>query len=356
VVAKIISKYKLPFRAIADLYAYHHANFSDGFLFYTMNILELLSSNSYLTVNKALARKVGLEAAALFADLAGSQLYWNNQKELEYSEWFFRTREQIEEQTTLSSKTQLRCIKILVDAGLVQTKLKGLPAVTHYLIAQQEVTNLFNLISQKVASSYSQTAHLDSPKGSTIKNINNKNINNDNININKEISISENLESVEDVKYYFETSQILELFTEKTKAKYKIPKSKSLLLRYGPYKLIKERLEDGSTLEECIKVIESKYNEWKGTEFMRYLIPETIFRKSNFEKYLTQSQIQIENNLSQTQKPLIDDKGNYANTDEGRELFISNIRKRAAEMFRTEREFRENHFGLPNTNANNDPR
>jgi uncharacterized phage protein (TIGR02220 family) len=150
----------------------------------------------------------------------------------------------------------------------------------------------------------------------------------------KEISISENLESVEDVKYYFETSQILELLTEKTKAKYKIPKSKSLLLRYGAYKLIKERLEDGSTLEECIKVIESKYNEWKGTEFMRYLIPETIFRKSNFEKYLTQSQIQIENNLSQTQKPLIDDKGNYANTDAGRELFISNIRKRAEETFR----------------------
>jgi uncharacterized phage protein (TIGR02220 family) len=150
----------------------------------------------------------------------------------------------------------------------------------------------------------------------------------------KEISISENLELVEDVKYYFETSQILELLTEKTKAKYKIPKSKSLLLRYGAYKLIKERLEDGSTLEECIKVIESKYNEWKGTEFMRYLIPETIFRKSNFEKYLTQSQIQIENNLSQTQKPLIDDKGNYANTDAGRELFISNIRKRAEETFR----------------------
>jgi uncharacterized phage protein (TIGR02220 family) len=300
-----------------------------------MNILELLSSNSYLTVNKALARKVGLEAATLFADLAGSQLYWNNQKELEYSEWFFRTREQIEEQTTLSAKVQLRCIKILVDAGLVQTKLKGLPAVTHYLIAEQEVTNLFNLISQKGSPSYSQTAQLDTTKGSIIKNINNKNINNDNININKESSFVEKIEdSVEDVKYYFETSQILELLTEKTKAKYKIPKSKSLLLRYGAYKLIKERLDDGSTLEECIKVIESKYNEWKGTEFMRYLIPETIFRKSNFEKYLTQSQIQIENNLSQTQKPLIDDKGNYANTDAGRELFISNIRKRAEQTFR----------------------
>jgi uncharacterized phage protein (TIGR02220 family) len=296
-----------------------------------MNILELLSSNSYLTVNKALARKVGLEAAALFADLAGSQLYWNNQKELEYSEWFFRTREQIEEQTTLSAKVQVRCIKILVDAGLVQTKLKGLPAVTHYLIAQQEVTNLFNLISQKGSSSYSQTAHLDTPKGSAIKNINNNNINNDNININKESSFVEKIEeSVEDVKYYFELTQILNLLTERTKAQYRIPSSKYALLRYGPYKLVKERLSDGATLEECINVIELKYKEWQGTKIMTNLVPETIFRKSNFDKYLIQLQIKIDN----TQKPLIDDKGNYANTDAGRELFISNIRKRAEQTFR----------------------
>ena len=296
-----------------------------------MNILELLSSNSYLTVNKALARKVGLEAAALFADLAGSQLYWNNQKELEYSEWFFRTREQIEEQTTLSAKVQVRCIKILVDAGLVQTKLKGLPAVTHYLIAQQEVTNLFNLISQKGTSSYSQTAQLDTPKGSTIKNINNKNINNDNININKESSFVEKIEeSVEDVKYYFELTQVLNLLTERTKAQYRIPSSKYALLRYGPYKLVKERLSDGATLEECINVIELKYKEWQGTKIMTNLVPETIFRKSNFDKYLIQLQIKIDN----TQKPIIDDKGNYADTDAGREQFILNIRERAAKTFR----------------------
>ena len=288
-----------------------------------------------MTVNKALARKVGLEAAALFADLAGSQLYWNNQKELEYSEWFFRTREQIEEQTTLSSKTQLRCIKILVDAGLVQTKLKGLPAVTHYLIAQQEVTNLFNLISQKVASSYSQTAHLDSPKGSTIKNINNKNIISNNININKESSFVEKIEeSVEDVKYYFELTQILNLLTEYTKVNYKIPTSKSVLLRYGAYKLVKERLKDGATLEDCLKVIEIKNKEWKGTDFFKYMTIDTLFNKTKFDKYLTQTQIQKENNLSQTQKPLIDDKGNYSDTDAGREQFILDVRELAAKTFR----------------------
>lgn len=151
-----------------------------------MNILELLSSNSYLTVNKALAKKVGLEAAVLFADLAGSQLHWNNQKEIEVSDWFFRTREQIEEQTTLSPKTQLRCAKILIESGLIQTKLKGLPAVTHYLIGEQEVTNLLNMIGKKGAARYAQTEQLETPKRSAIKNINNNNKTINNININKE--------------------------------------------------------------------------------------------------------------------------------------------------------------------------
>jgi uncharacterized phage protein (TIGR02220 family) len=162
-----------------------------------------------------------------------------------------------------------------------------------------------------------------------IINTNNK-LNTD-FNNKKESSFVEKIEEpVEDVKYYFELTQILNLLTERTKAQYRIPSSKYALLRYGPYKLVKERLSDGATLEECINVIELKYKEWQGTKIMTNLVPETIFRKSNFDKYLIQLQIKIDN----TQKPLIDDKGNYANTDAGRELFISNIRKRAEQTFR----------------------
>ena len=164
---------------------------------------------------------------------------------------------------------------------------------------------------------------------------NNNNTSINNIEEYKESSFVEKIEeSVEDVKYYFELTQILNLLTEYTKVNYKIPTSKSVLLRYGAYKLVKERLKDGATLEDCLKVIETKNKEWKGTEFFKYMTVDTLFNKTKFEKYLMQSQIQIENNLSQTQKPLIDDKGNYANTDAGRELFISNIRKRAEQTFR----------------------
>lgn len=296
-----------------------------------MNILQLLSSNSYLTVNKVLAKKVGLEASVLFADLAGSQLYWNTQEKTDSQGWFFRTQKDIEEQTTLSPKVQSRCIKILIEHGLVQTKLKGLPAVTHYLIGELEVTKLINMFSLKVESSLAEREKLVSTKGSTIKNINNKNINNENIKNEIEESVSVSESEIESVKYYFETNQILELLTEKTGAKYKIPKTKSLLLRYGVYKLIKERFEDGAILEDFVNIIEYKYNEWINTKFISYLVPDTLFRKSNFEKYLTQIQIKpISNNTNN----LIDDKGNYQKSDAGRKQFITDVTEGAVEAIR----------------------
>ena len=164
---------------------------------------------------------------------------------------------------------------------------------------------------------------------------------------NKESVISSESE-IESVKYYFETNQILELLTEKTGAKYKIPKTKSLLLRYGVYKLIKERFEDGAILEDFVNIIEYKYNEWINTKFISYLVPDTLFRKSNFEKYLTQIQIKpITNNTNN----LIDDNGNYAKTDEGRKLFHANVAKGAADAIRAIRNGERDDFWLRISNA-----
>jgi uncharacterized phage protein (TIGR02220 family) len=70
-----------------------------------------------------------------------------------------------------------------------------------------------------------------------------------------------------------------------------VPQTKSTFERYDPYKLLKERFSDGSTLEDIFKVILLKEKEWKGSEMYRYMIPATLFRKSNFEKYFQQLQI-----------------------------------------------------------------
>ena len=53
------------------------------------------------------------------------------------------------------------------------------------------------------------------------------------------------------------------------------------------FKHIKARLQD-FTIDDLKAVIDKKCNEWLGTEFEKYLTPETLFRPSNFEKYLNQ--------------------------------------------------------------------
>lgn len=51
--------------------------------------------------------------------------------------------------------------------------------------------------------------------------------------------------------------------------------------------LIRARVEEGFTLEDFYKVIEIKVSDWKGTEFEKYIRPETLFG-SKFENYLNQ--------------------------------------------------------------------
>jgi uncharacterized phage protein (TIGR02220 family) len=48
------------------------------------------------------------------------------------------------------------------------------------------------------------------------------------------------------------------------------------------------RLNEGHTAEEFRTVIQKKTAEWKGTEYEKFLNPDTLFRPSKFDKYLNQ--------------------------------------------------------------------
>jgi uncharacterized phage protein (TIGR02220 family) len=108
-----------------------------------------------------------------------------------------------------------------------------------------------------------------------------------------EIKKEREQEPAESAKYYFEVTQVLELLTERSGVNYKIPKTKAAFENYEPYKLIKERLKEKATLEDIFAVVEMKNKEWAGTQIYKNFIPSTLFRKSNFDKYLQQLQIKI---------------------------------------------------------------
>ncbi len=111
---------------------------------------------------------------------------------------------------------------------------------------------------------------------------------------------SEKKEKIQDLQYYQETIQILALFTELTKAKFKPPKSISSFKRYGAYKKVKSLLKQGFKLPEIEDVIKFKCKEWlQSSKMAQYCTYQTILLQSNFENYITQIQIKPQTNGKQ---------------------------------------------------------
>ncbi|ABG83587.1 conserved hypothetical protein [Clostridium perfringens ATCC 13124] len=75
-------------------------------------------------------------------------------------------------------------------------------------------------------------------------------------------------------------SRVIEYLNSKTGKSYKATTRKT-------QSLIKARLDEGFNEEEFFKVIDNKVSEWKGTEYEKYLRPETLFG-NKFEGYLNQ--------------------------------------------------------------------
>lgn len=100
------------------------------------------------------------------------------------------------------------------------------------------------------------------------------------------ISISNNIISNNNDDYVIKCKEIIDYLNDKAKTKYRQVESN--------YKHLKARLKDFS-VEDVKAVIDKKCNEWIGTEFERYLTPETLFRPSNFEKYLNQNIVKKKN-------------------------------------------------------------
>ena len=49
-------------------------------------------------------------------------------------------------------------------------------------------------------------------------------------------------------------------------------------------------MKEGYTVEDFKKVIDNKVSDWTDGDMEKYLRPQTLFRPSNFEAYLNESQ------------------------------------------------------------------
>lgn len=139
-----------------------------------MSILKLIASESFLTVNKIIANKLGLDAAVILAHLASINDYFED-------DWFYQTYEQIEKTTTLSKHKSSKAINSLEAEGLIETKKKGVPCKKYYRFTKQTDFNFLQLINLTTVSKEIELQ--DGEKFNGNNNIHNDNINNDNITI-----------------------------------------------------------------------------------------------------------------------------------------------------------------------------
>lgn len=109
-----------------------------------MGILKLLASDGFLSVNKHIARAVGLDAAVLLAELASTYNYFESVDQLTEDGMFYETVERIEENTTLTKYQQAKAVSALVECGVLETKKIGIPAKRYFKINDLGVVSLLD--------------------------------------------------------------------------------------------------------------------------------------------------------------------------------------------------------------------
>lgn len=130
-------------------------------------MIELLSNTGFIMYSKKAARLFGVNGAILLGELCAKYQYWfDNGALIENDGWFFCTREDIEEDTMLSSFQQREAMRALTENAVLETKLMGMPSRTYYRI-RADVLNTMML--RNLTPSCKETSRHDVKKLDTTK-------------------------------------------------------------------------------------------------------------------------------------------------------------------------------------------
>lgn len=102
-----------------------------------MAILDILSSGNYITYNKVIARKLGIDEAILLGELCSKQALYRDE--------FFIQMDRLIEDTCLTEYRIRNAMKALQNAGILSVTKKGLPAKNFYLLNVEALGELLGL-------------------------------------------------------------------------------------------------------------------------------------------------------------------------------------------------------------------
>jgi hypothetical protein len=170
--------------------------------------MSILSSDSYIILNKYVMKAIGLHEAILLGELCSEYIYWCKEEKLQDG-YFFSTRENIERETTLSPHQQRQALKNLVNYGFVEVTEKDMPKKTYYKIIENKVYDFLSNTELEFAdvkkfNDKSLKNLTSSDQKIEDKEVKKFNTNNNNINNNKNNILSNHIEDDEIDKIDYE--------------------------------------------------------------------------------------------------------------------------------------------------------
>ena len=208
-----------------------------------MMLASLLSSSRYIIANKDLIKMLGLNEAIILGELCSEYTYWENRNELNDENWFYSTRENIEENTGINSHFQRIAISNLANKGLISLKRMGVPCKIYYKINEESIIKWLQMAKLPVMHEMNDkesTSSMSSNSSDEYQDVHLVNGNNNNIN-NKKNNNKEHTPNAPPIELKKEYAKLVTL----TENEYQ-----ELLKTYGDEK-VKKLLEELSLYKQA---------------------------------------------------------------------------------------------------------
>lgn len=111
-----------------------------------LSITKILRSQNWIAVNKDLVKAVGCNAVYLLGYLCEQYEYRNNRGEVTNDGYFYAIASDITDEIGLTTHEQDTAVKRLISAGILTSKLKGMPAKKHYKISEENQSAIYSII------------------------------------------------------------------------------------------------------------------------------------------------------------------------------------------------------------------
>ena len=108
------------------------------------SVLEILSTNSYLTLNKKLLAVCGPEITVYLGNLVDKYKYFLKKNMITEDGGFYLIHEDQTAQTGMTEYQLRRCKKILKDLNLLRTEKRGIPSKEFYFLNFTELKTFLN--------------------------------------------------------------------------------------------------------------------------------------------------------------------------------------------------------------------